>query len=93
MDVKLVLYNNEFCPECKLVREKLALLQLPYICINVNQIKAKRQDVYDLTGQYFVPVMIDDNQLIVLKDDILQHLTDKYGDTTTIAGESCGKST
>jgi glutathione S-transferase len=80
MTVELILYNNEFCPECRAVREKMGLLQLAYYCVNVTPVKDQRQNVIELTGQHLVPVLVDDGKVFALKDVILTHLTDKYGD-------------
>lgn len=86
---KLTLYNNEFCPECRAVREKMGILQLSYYCINVNPVKPERQNVIELTGQYSVPVLVDDGQVFVLKDAVLAHLAEKYGEAAG-APSTCG---
>jgi glutathione S-transferase len=75
----LTLYNNEFCMECRVVREKLAELQLTYLCVNVSLHQADRVDVYDLTGQYLVPVLVDRNMVLTARDNILEYLVNHYG--------------
>jgi glutathione S-transferase len=79
LDPKLTLYNNEFCMECRVVREKLAELQLSYYCINVNPIKTNRHNVFKLTGQYLVPVLVDGEKLLTASDNILEYLVIHYG--------------
>ncbi len=82
MATGLTLYNNEFCMECRAVREKLAELQLSYWCINVHPIKTERHDVFSLTGQYLVPVLIDGDKLLTSQDNILEYLIETYGGDT-----------
>lgn len=78
MDVRLVLYNLHACPECQSIREKLAELELTYICVNVNPVKAKRTQVFERTGQYSVPVLVDGEKVLTSTDNILEHLIEHY---------------
>jgi mycoredoxin len=79
VECNVILYNLEQCPECHVIREKLAELQITYVCINVSRDKKTRQDVFSLTGQYFVPVLIDKNEVLTAQDNILEYLVTKYG--------------
>ncbi|MDD4602135.1 hypothetical protein SDC9_37327 [bioreactor metagenome] len=79
MPTDLVLYNNEFCMECRVVREKLAEFQLSYLCVNVSLVKTERHDVYRLTRQYLVPVLIDGDKIFTARDNILEYLIERYG--------------
>jgi glutathione S-transferase len=78
MDVGLILYSLESCPECRAIREKLAELELTYVCVNVSAVKAKRCQVFDLTGQYSVPVLVDGNKTFTSADNILEYLVETY---------------
>lgn len=78
MDVRLILYNLESCPECRSIREKLAELELTYICVNVNSAKAKREQVYQLTRQRSVPVLVDGDKVLTSADNILEYLVETY---------------
>jgi glutathione S-transferase len=78
----LVLFNLESCPECRLVREKLAELQLTYVCVNVNPVKSERRQLYEVTGQYSVPALIDGDKVLTSKDNILEYLVETYGNHT-----------
>jgi len=78
LDVRLVLYNLHACPECQSIREKLAELELTYICVNVNPVKAKRAQVFGLTGQNTVPVLVDGSKILTSTDNILEHLVENY---------------
>lgn len=79
MESKLTLYNNEFCMECRVVREKLAELQLSYYCVNVDSVKHNRHDVFKLTSQYLVPVLVDGEKVLTASDNILEYLVVHYG--------------
>jgi glutathione S-transferase len=78
MDVRLILYSLESCPECRAIREKLAELELTYICVNVNPVKAKREQVYQLTRQRSVPVLVDGDKILTSADNILEYLVETY---------------
>ncbi|MDT8900874.1 glutathione S-transferase N-terminal domain-containing protein [Anaeroselena agilis] len=78
MEARLVLYNLHACPECQSIREKLAELELTYVCVNVSPSKAKRTQVFELTGQYSVPVLVDGDTILTSADNILEHLVEKY---------------
>lgn len=79
MECSLILYNDEFCPECRVVREKLAELGLTYVCINVSPSKAERAEVERLTGQRAVPVLMDGNTVLTTHDNIVEYLLRQYG--------------
>lgn len=78
MEVKLILYSLEACPECQSIREKLAELELTYVCVNVNPVKAKREQVYKLTGQRAVPVLVDGEKVLTSADNILEYLVETF---------------
>lgn len=78
MDVKLILYSLETCPECHAIREKLAELELTYVCVNVNPAKDKREQVFKLTGQRSVPVLVDGDKVFTSADNILEYLVETY---------------
>lgn len=73
------LYQFESCPYCRMVREVLSDLCLTYINVNVPYERPKRQEVYRLSGQYTVPVLEDEGQVIVDEEKIIPYLRAKYG--------------
>ncbi|HXN06227.1 MAG TPA: glutathione S-transferase N-terminal domain-containing protein [Nitrospiria bacterium] len=73
------LYNLESCPFCELVRDKLEELSLPYEKIDVPAARQDRQDVFDASGQYLVPVLIDGKVMLDDEDKIVQYLDSTYG--------------
>lgn len=73
------LYNLESCPYCKMVRDKLAQLNVPYEKVNVPANRSDRQEVYDVSGQWTVPVLVDGDVMLDDEEKILPYLDQKYG--------------
>ena len=73
----MTLYHTEWCPECALIREKLEELALPYESVIVSNFRPFRKDVYEVSGQYFVPVLVDGDRVLTETQDILAYL-DEY---------------
>jgi len=79
----LVLYNLESCPYCVMVRDKLEQLGLEYEKINVPSWPHQlRREVFDVSGQYLVPVLVDDDLVLDDEEKILPYLEEKYGNRT-----------
>ena len=76
------LYNLEGCPYCVMVREKLDALGLAYEKIEVPAWRGARQEVFEVSGQYTVPVLIDEDVVLDDEEDILPYLEKKYGKGT-----------
>jgi glutaredoxin 3 len=74
----LKLYNLESCPYCIMVRNKLNSLGLDYEKIDVHPWQGQRQEVFEVSGQYTVPVLIDDGRVFDDENDIIAHLTNTY---------------
>jgi glutathione S-transferase len=77
----LTLYHVDWCPECELVREKLTDLGLSYEDIIVPDIRPMRKQVYDVSGQYYVPVLKDGDTVLSETYQILAHLDTHYAKT------------
>jgi len=74
------LYNLDHCPYCRNVRQKLDELGLEYELIQVPKVREERNEVLDVSGQLFVPVLIDGNVMIVDDDDkAIIYLQETYG--------------
>lgn len=80
MEVNLILYNLETCPECRSIREKLGELELTYVCANASPVREKRRQVFEASGQYSVPVLVDGSTVLTSADNILEYLLGKYAD-------------
>lgn len=74
----LTLFHVDWCPDCHVVRQKLADLQLAYTDIIVPDVRRMRTQVYEVSGQYYVPVLKDDELVLTETDDIVAYLDEKY---------------
>jgi len=75
------LYNLESCPYCAMVREKLVELGLPYEKIDVPPARPLRQEVFEVSQQYTVPVLVDGETVLADENDIIAYLEEKYKKT------------
>lgn len=75
----MTLYHVHWCPECEVVRRKLAELQLPYDDIVVPDFRPQRKEVFAVSGQYYVPVLQDGDVVLSETEAILAHLHSKAG--------------
>jgi glutathione S-transferase len=75
----LTLYHVTWCPDCEVVRRKLADLHVEYEHIIVPDIRSMRSVVKEVSGQYYVPVLKDGDIVLTETDDILDHLDQTYG--------------
>ncbi len=77
----LELYQFEECPYCKQVRTVLTDLGMTYIIHNVPRERENRDELEKLTGQRFVPVLIDPNTDTMIADDdekAVKYLNERY---------------
>ncbi len=74
---KMKLYHTEWCPECAAVREKLTELGLPYDEEIVPDTRPFRKKVYEVSGQYYVPVLVHGETVLTETFEILTYL-DNY---------------
>jgi glutathione S-transferase len=75
----LTLYHVDWCPECEVVREKLAELGMPYESIRVPDARPMRKEVFDVSGQYYVPVLKDGDKVLTETWDIVRYLDEEFG--------------
>jgi mycoredoxin len=76
------LYQREECSDSKPVREKLTELGITYIIVNVPKEKERRREVHEVSGQYFIPVLVDGDVVMANDPDgIVRYLTERYGAT------------
>ena len=77
----LELYQFEECPYCKRVRSALTDFGISYIIHNVSRDSAERDDLEKISGQRFVPVLIDPNTDTMIVDDdekAIQYVEERY---------------
>ena len=77
----LELYQFEECPYCRRVRAKMTDLGLTYIIHNVPRDRGERDELEKISGQCFVPVLVDKERNVMIADDdekIVAHLQEHY---------------
>jgi glutathione S-transferase len=79
-DKPLELYSFESSPFCRLAREALCELEIPYLLHNVGKRSPKREAFEALSGKMMVPYLIDPNtgQAMFESADIIAHLNATY---------------
>ena len=65
----LELYQFEECPYCARVRAKMTDLGISYIIHNVPRERNKRDELEKISGQRFVPVLVDKEHDVMIADD------------------------
>jgi len=73
------LYDLDSCPFCELVRDKLEELNLSYEKISVPSSRNLRTEVFEVSGQYLVPVLVDGTVILDDEEKIVQYLEKTYG--------------
>ena len=75
----ITLYHVAWCPDCEVVRQKLADLHIEYDHVIVPDIRPMRTVVKEVSGQYYVPVLKDGDRVLTETEDILDYLDKAYG--------------
>ena len=75
----VMFYHVGWCPECAVVREKLEELNVPFEDVVVPDTRMFRKQVFEVSGQYYVPVIKDGDLVLSETRDILAYLDDRYG--------------
>jgi glutathione S-transferase len=79
------LYHTDWCPECQLVRQKLTDKGIVYEDEIVPDVVPFRKSVYEASGQYYVPVLVDGETVLTETEEIVNYL-----DTYTANGHESG---
>jgi mycoredoxin len=74
----LTLYHVAWCPDCEVVRHKLADLHVEYEQVIVPDFRPMRKVVQEVSGQYYVPVLKDGDIVLTETGDILDYLDKRY---------------
>lgn len=80
--MSLTLYHVRWCPECAVVRDKLAQLRLAYEEVVVPDFRPTRKQVFEVSGQYYVPVLRDGDTILSETYEILAYLEKHYAKPT-----------
>lgn len=75
----MTLYAVDWCPECIMVKHKLAALGVAYDEVKVGDSHAERTQVQEVSNQTYVPVLTDGETILTETPDILAHLDKMYG--------------
>jgi glutathione S-transferase len=79
-DTPLELYSYEGSPLCRLVREALTELELPYYLHNVAKGSPRREALVTRAGKMLTPYLVDPNTGVAMFDsaDIISYLRESY---------------
>ncbi len=77
----LTLYSFEISPYCRIAREALSQLEIPYRLINVAKKSRNRKAFVELSGKMMVPYLVDPNTKTAMFEsaEIVKYLYDTYG--------------
>jgi len=78
----LELYSFEASPFCRIVRERLSSLELPYLLHNVAKGSPRRDAFVERTGRMMVPYLVDPNTGAEMFEsaDIVRYLDETYAE-------------
>lgn len=74
----MTLYNLPGCPYCIMVLRRMDELGLQYEVKNVPGPQPLRKEVYAVSGQWTVPVLVDDGKVFDDEDKILAYINANY---------------
>jgi glutathione S-transferase len=81
-EVPLELYSFEASPFCRIVREALCALEIPYLLHNVGKGSPRREAFVARSGRMMVPYLVDPNTGIEMFEsaDIVRYLEASYAE-------------
>ena len=72
------LYNIDGCGYCSMVRDVLAHMSLEYEKVDVPWPHQQRKEVYEISGQTTVPVLVDGDTILDDEYEIIDYLRKTY---------------
>jgi glutaredoxin 3 len=72
------LYNLDGCGYCSMVRDVLAQMKLEYEKVEVPWPHQQRKEVYEVSGQTAVPVLVDGDIILDDEYEIIDYLKKTY---------------
>ena len=72
------LYNIDGCGYCAMVRNELTQMGIEYEKIDVPWSHAERKEVYEVSGQTTVPVLVDGDNILADEYEIIDYLKNNY---------------
>ncbi len=78
----LELYSFEASPFCRIVRETLTSLEIPYLLHNLAKGSPRRKAFVERSGKMMVPYLVDSNTGIAMfeSEEISRYLVETYGE-------------
>lgn len=76
----LTLYEQDGCPHCERVGDRLNELGVDYETVWVSTRHSEREEIKQLTGQRQVPVLVDDDRAVTMpeSDRIIEYVNVTY---------------
>ncbi len=75
----LTLFQAEWCPYSRRVRQRLTELMLPFVALQVEPEQADREELRETAGDDSIPVLLtEDGDTITGSDEIVAWLDDNY---------------
>ena len=72
------LFNIDGCGYCAMVRNQLAKMGIEYEKIDVPWSHHERKQVYEVSGQTTVPVLVDGDNILADEYEIIDYLKKTY---------------
>ena len=72
------LYNIDGCGYCAMVRNVLDKMDIDYEKIDVSWSHPERKEVYEVSGQTTVPVLVDGDTILSDEYEIIDYLKKTY---------------
>ena len=72
------LYNIDGCGYCSMVRDVLTQMGLEYEKVDVPWPHQQRKEVYEISGQTTVPVLVDGDTILDDENEINDYLRKTY---------------
>ena len=72
------LYNIHGCGYCAMVRDAMAQMGLEYEKVDVPWSHPERKEVYEVSGQTTVPVLVDGDTVLADEYEIIDYLKKTY---------------
>jgi glutaredoxin 3 len=83
----LSLFQAEWCPYSKRVRQRLTELGLPFVALQVEPRPQDREELREASGDVSIPVLIsDEGEAIGDADAIIAWLDENYAEPDTARG-------
>lgn len=74
MEEKIRLYQLSTCPYCARVREVLEVKGVEFEIVNVPQDKADREELFEISAQRLVPVLVVGEEVVSDSERIIEFI-------------------